>query len=97
MQAVEAYCRNPEFSAAEAAEQQKVSAAGLVAHALASGEVDSIRAALRDKKLEKPIERALRGMQIQQRNVRGSEGERDGILHRFLALRRWSGCSPLLP
>ena len=95
MQAVEAYCRNLLFSAAKAADLEKVSAAGLVAHALASGDVESIRAALRRKNLDKPIERALRGMQIQQRSVRGSEGERDGILHRFQALRLWSGCSSL--
>ena len=32
---------------------------------------------------------------IQQRNIRGSEAARDTILHRFVALRLWSGCSSL--
>ena len=30
-----------------------------------------------------------------QRRVRGSEGARDTILHRFTALRLWNGCSSL--
>ena len=34
-------------------------------------------------------------MQISQRNVRGSEAERDNIRPKFLALRLWSGCSSL--
>ena len=94
MQAVEVYCRNTRFSVAEAAELEKITAASLVAYALASGDVNSIRKALWDKNLDKPIQRALRSMQIQQRNVRGSEGERDSILSHF-ALRLWSGCSSL--
>ena len=96
MQAVEAFCRNLDFSTGEAQELQQLSAASLVARALASGDVNSIRTALRDKNLDKPIQKALRSMQIQQRSVRGSEGERDNILPRFLALRLWSGCSSLL-
>ena len=87
MQAVEAFCRSLEFSEGGAAELQQLSAASLVAHALASGDVNSVRTALREKNLDKPIRKALQSMQIQQRSVRGSEGERDNILPRFLALR----------
>jgi len=95
MRAVEAYCTNSRFDAGQVDQIRQLTAAGLVANALASGDVNSVRAVLRKKNLEQPIEKAMRSMQIQQRSVRGSEGERDGILHHFLALRLWSGCSSL--
>ena len=34
-------------------------------------------------------------MQVIQRNVRGSEAEKDNILPKFMAMRLWSGCSCL--
>ena len=78
-----------------ASELQKLTAGGLVSQALASGEVNSIREALRKKNLAVPVDRALRHMQICLRNVRGSEAERDLIMYKFAAIRVWSGCSSL--
>ena len=95
MQAVEAFCRSPLFTQGQAVELEKLTATGLVSHALASGDVNSIKEVLKRKNLEAPITKALQTMQILQRNVRGSEGERDGILGRFSALRLWSGYSSL--
>jgi hypothetical protein len=93
--AVEACMRKQSFSGAQKAEMERLSGAGLVANALASGDVQSVREALRKKNLEKPIETAFRKMQIIQRNVRGSEGEKDNLMPKFFALRLWSGCSSL--
>ena len=93
MQAVEAYCQKLHKDRAKDIGQ--LTAAGLVAKALASGDVDSVRQALRDKNLDVPIKRAMRSMQIVQNNVRGSEAERDNIRSHFVALRLWSGCSSL--
>ena len=87
VQAVEASMQAQSFSASGKAEMEKLTAAGLVAHALASGEVESVRAALREKNLEKPIETAFRKMHIIQRNVRGSEAEKDMLMPKFFALR----------
>ena len=67
----------------------------MVASAIASGEVNSIQEALRRKNLYKPVEVALQKMQIIQRNVRGSEAEKDNLIPKFFALRLWSGCSSL--
>eukprot|EP00973_Karenia_brevis_P052688 7321683-Karenia_brevis.AAC.1 len=58
----------------------KLTAAGPVAHALASGEVESVREVIRQKNLEKPIKTAFRKMQISKRNVRGSEAEKDNLM-----------------
>ena len=90
--AVEAGVRAHSFSASDKAEMEKLTAAGLVSLALASGDVESVRAALRKKNLEKPIETAFRKMQIIQRNVRGSEAEKDNLMPKLFALRLWSGC-----
>ena len=95
MNAVEAYCKSPLFTVGEAEEVQQLSCAGLVSTALASGDVNSIRSLLKKKNLDKPIKKAFQAMQIQQRTVRGSEGERDKLLPHFTALRLWSGCSSL--
>ena len=87
--------KNTAFSAQQQEDMSKLTATGLVAHALASGDASSVRAALKKKGLDKSIESALRTMQIAQRNVRGSEAEKDNLLPKFLALRTWSGCSSL--
>ena len=50
---------------------------------------------LRKKNLEKPLEIAFKKMRIIQRNVRGSESEKDNLMPRFFGLRLWSGCSSL--
>ena len=73
----------------------KLTASGLVAHALSSGDVNSIRDLLRRKNLEVPLEKTFRAMQITQRNVRGSEAEKDNLIPKFSAMRLWSGCSSL--
>ena len=83
------------FTVDQKADLAKLTATGLVAHALASGDVDSVREALRRKDLDRPLEIALRKMQVVQRTVRGSESERDNLLPRFLALRLWCGCASL--
>ena len=93
--AVEMVMKTSAFSVAQQAEMSKLTAAGLVATALASGDVNSVRQVLKKKGLDKSIESAFRSMQIIQRNVRGSEAERDNLLPKFLALRLWSGCSSL--
>ena len=93
--AVEACMKDQTFSAEQKAELEKLTGPSLVANALASGDVQSVREELRKKDLEKPIETAFRKMQIIQRNVRGSEGEKDNLMPKFFALRLWSGCSSL--
>ena len=70
---------------------EKLTAGSLVAHALISGDVNSVKELLRRKNLEKPIEATFRHMQIVQRNVRGSEAEKDNLMPKFLAMRIWSG------
>ena len=75
---------------------QSVTATGLMANALASGDVNSVREALRKKNLEGPIQAAFQTMQRVQRTVRGSEAERDNLLPQFQAMRLWNGCSSLL-
>ena len=93
--AVEASVRASSFTRAEAADIQGLSATGLLAFALSSGEVNSVRALLKQKNLDGAIATTFRRMQIIQRNVRGSETEKDNIIPKFMALRLWSGCSSL--
>ena len=93
--AVEMGMKSSSFSNAQKEDMARLTATGLVAAALASGEVDSVRQLLKKKGLDKSIESAFRKMQIVQRNVRGSEAARDNLLPKFLALRLWSGCSSL--
>ena len=93
--AVEASVQQTHFSDAEKETIASLTVTNLVAHALASGDVDSVRQLLRREGLEKPLETAFRRMQIIQRSVRGSEAEKDNLLPRFFALRLWSGCSSL--
>ena len=73
----------------------KLTADGLVAHALSSGDVNSVKELLREKKLEKPIEKTFQQMQVIQRRVRGSEAEKDNLIPKFIAMRIHSGCSSL--
>ena len=83
------------FSARECEALQTLSAADLVANAMASGDVDSVKGVLRKKGLDFKIELAFQKMQIAQRNVRGSEAEKDSLMSKFFGLRVWSGCSSL--
>ena len=91
--AVEAYMRG--VSESDSAALRALQAEQLVANALASGEVNSVRAALRKKNVELPVRKALQQIQLSQRRVRGSEAEKDDLLPMFGALRLWSGCSSL--
>ena len=95
MAAVEASVRNNKLTASAMSEVQKITATSLVAQAMSSGDANSIRDLLKKKGLQAPIENALRSMQIIQRNVRGSESEKDSLMPKFTALRIWSGCSSL--
>ena len=83
------------FSARECEALQTLSAADLVANAMASGDVDSVKGVLRKKGLDTNIAIAFQKMQIAQRNVRGSEAEKDSLMSKFFGLRVWSGCSSL--
>ena len=93
--AVEVSTQQANFTAQQKSDMAGLTAHGLVASALASGEVNSVREALKRKNLEKPVEVALQKMQITQRKVRGSEAEKDNLVPKFFALRLWSGCSSL--
>ena len=74
---------------------QAAAAKGLMATAMAEGNVNLVSELLRRKNLDLPINEAFRKMQIIQRNVRGSEAEKDSLLPKLFALRLWSGCSAL--
>ena len=60
-----------------------------------SNDVESVRSVLRKRNLEKLVEGAFLAMRIVQRQVRGSEAEKDHLLPKFLGLRIWCGCSSL--
>ena len=55
------------LSHANVAEIQKVTASGLVAHALSSGDVNSVRSLLKQKNLHGPLKQTFQRMQIIQR------------------------------
>ena len=93
--AVEMGIQSATFSAQQKSDMEGLTAQGLVANAIASGDVNSVHEALKKKNLHKPVEVALQKMQVIQRNVRGSEAEKDNLVPRFFALRLWSGCSSL--
>ena len=95
VQAVEAVFKSGHLTEEELRNLQAVTAKGLMATAMAEGDVNSVRELLRRKDLDLPIKEAFRKMQIIQRNVRGSEAEKDSLLPKFFALRLWSGCSSL--
>ena len=48
-----------------------------------SNDVESVRSVLRKRNLEKPVEGAFLAMRIVQRQVRGSEAEKDHLLQKF--------------
>ena len=85
---VEMYVATTRFTARQQEELGSLTAAGLVAHALASGEVDRVRELLRRKGWITPLTVAFKTMQNIQRNVRGSDSEKDWPLLIF--------CSPSL-
>ena len=93
VQAVEAHYRT--LTDADQEVLRNLGAEELVSVAMASGDVNSIREALRKKNLGTKVEHVLKRMQLIQRNVRGSESERDMIMPKFFAMRLWNGCSSL--
>ena len=54
----------------------KLTADGLVQHAMSSGDVNSVKELLREKNLDKALEKTFQQMQIIQRRVRGSEARK---------------------
>ncbi len=60
--AVEVVMKSQHFSVREQEDMARLTAAGLVAHALASGDMSSVPQVLKQKGLDKPIESALRKM-----------------------------------
>ena len=86
--------RNP-LTEEEAAAVTQVSAADLVACAMASGDINEVREIFRKKNLEAHVRKTFERMQMIQRRVRGSETQRDVLIHRFTAMRLWNGCSSL--
>ena len=95
IQAVEACVRKTAFTEGDKANLASLTSSGLIAQALASGEVDSVRGALREKNLDATVREALKHMQLSQRRVRGSEAEKENLISKFSSLRIWSGCSSL--
>ena len=93
--AVEISMKSSPLSRQNQEDIQKLTAVNLVAYALSSGDVNSVRDLLKRKNLDGPLRNAFQHMQVIQRNVRGSEAEKDDIIPKFMALRLWSGCSSL--
>ena len=90
---VASYVRNNKEFRGLATDLLDLSPHDMVMAALAAGEASSVRAALRKKKVDVRLKRVLRSMEIAQRNVEGSEAERDVLRFQFGALRLWTGCS----
>ena len=93
--AVQAYMRSHKFSDGELESLQALQAQHLVATAIASGDVNTVKEALKKKGLHAPVMRAFRAIQVIQRDVRGSESEKDRLIPKCMALRLWSGCSSI--
>lgn len=74
---------------------ESLPAAALVRVALESGDVDTVREALRKKVSGPKVETVLKRMQLVQRNVHGSKSEKDILMRKFFAMRIWNGCSSL--
>ena len=64
-----------------------------MASALAAGECDSIRAALRKHKILDKVKDVLHCLDFALRGVEGSESERELFRQKFQAMRIWNGCS----
>ena len=93
--AVEMGIKSTSFTVQQKSDMDGLTAQNLVANAIASGDVNSVRDVLKKKNLDKAVQVALQKMQVIQRNVRGSEAEKDNLLPKFFGLRLWSGCSSL--
>ena len=87
--------QRPQLDSADVAALQELTQHDLVAEAMASGECDSVRAVLRRKGLDAKLRRAMKTIELVQRQVRGSEAEKSSLRFRFVAMRVWGGCSSL--
>ena len=61
--------------------------------ALAAGECRSIQDALRKKGVDAKVKKVLRNIKTALRHVEGTEGEREFLWMKFVAMRIWNGCS----
>ena len=95
LRAAQLTMKNLTFSPRDAAALRETTAHDLLAHALASGDCDSVRQVLRRAKLDAKLRTTFEYMQLAQRKVRGGEAERDTPHSKFLAMRIWQGCSSL--
>ena len=74
---------------------QSISPGDFVRAALAAGDCESIRSALRKKNIDTTVKDILKSMDVALRGVEGSESERDIFRFKFISLHIWSGCSML--
>ena len=95
LRAVQMTMRQLAFSSADTQALQETTASDLVAHALASGDCNSVRDVLRRKKLDDKLRTTFHYMHMAQRRVHGSEAQRETIHFKFRAMRIWHGCSSL--
>ena len=93
MWAVKAYASNSPVFKRSVAEICLLKPDDFLASALAAGECDSIRAALRKNKILDRVKDVLRCLEFALRGVEGSESERAVFRLKFEALRTWNGCS----
>jgi hypothetical protein len=73
----------------------EVTSVDIVSQALNSGECDNLKDVLKKKHLSSKLETMVHSMQTVQRNVRGSEAEKQSVRYKFNALRIWNGFSSL--
>ena len=73
----------------------EITSGHIVAEALNSGECDTLRDVLNKKKLSAKLETMVHSMMTVQRNVRGSEAEKQSLRYKFSALRIWNCFSSL--
>jgi hypothetical protein len=96
MWAVYRYCaNNKQFETHLKPLLENISAPDFMKAALAAGDCDSIRTALRKKKIDVKVKDLLRSMDIALRGVEGTEAERELFRLKFGAMRIWNGCSCL--
>ena len=91
LRAVQLTMKNLTFSPRDAAALRETTAHDLLAHALASGDCDSVRQVLRRAKLDTKLRTTFEYMQMAQRKVRGGEAERGALRYKFRATRIWQG------
>ena len=71
---------------------QTIDPGDFVRSALAAGDCESIRQALRKKNVDTRVAEILKNMEIALRGVEGSDSERDIFRFKIIAVHLWSGC-----